>query len=87
MCFLHLTRLLGLHTNGAIVETFGTNVKSILGAFLPSGWVIDPALEGIRYPLMKVYGTILRESGYFHLQATKPDTVGMNLANPIIRQN
>ena len=33
------------------------------------------------YPLSQSLGFILRETGYMHLQATKPDTVGIALSD------
>lgn len=33
------------------------------------------------FPMMEKYGFLLKESGYFHLQATKPDTVGSALVD------
>ena len=60
----------------AFANTPGIHIKSILGAYLPSGMVMDPALEKYWYPLSTLYGILLRELGYMHLQATKPDSVG-----------
>lgn len=52
------------------------NAKMILGSVLPSGWIMDPKLEKFWYPLSTFFGIFVRETGYAHIQATKPDTLG-----------
>lgn len=47
-----------------------------IGSIAPN-WFFDPSEVQIIYPLKKYYGWVLQETGYLHLQATKPDTVGM----------
>ena len=50
--------------------------KHFIGAFLPSGWIMDEDTEKAFYPISKLMKFMAQESGYFHIQATKPDTVG-----------
>lgn len=50
-------------------------LKTVLGAFFPS-LVVEPHLADRMYPLSKTMSFLLEEFGYFHLQATKPDTIG-----------
>lgn len=69
-------RLLGLHLNMVIATGKIGHAKVFLGSVLPSGWIMDPKLEKFWYPLSTFYGNIIREMGYLHIQATKPDTVG-----------
>lgn len=46
-----------------------------LGSFWPS--MLMPSDKAhLVYPLLPKYGFILQETGYLHIQATKPDTVG-----------
>ncbi|XP_018015212.2 juvenile hormone epoxide hydrolase 1 isoform X1 [Hyalella azteca] len=71
--------LYGIHVNMVMAMTLGAQAKLMLGAFLPSGTVMDPKLEEKWYPLLTFYGITLREMGYAHLHATKPDTVGVAL--------
>jgi len=78
MAVLFPEKLFGIHTN---MPTLGNQAhqKLYLGAFLPSGWVMDEKLEKYWYPLMNFYGDLLLEMGYLHIQGTKPDTVGVAL--------
>lgn len=52
-----------------------SDMKFLLGSLFPS-LVMDQRYISRIYPLKKFFDYIMRESGYFHLQATKPDTVG-----------
>lgn len=48
---------------------------SIVGTYVPS--LIGASEHYSRFfPISKVLKTLLDESGYFHIQATKPDTIG-----------
>jgi len=71
-------RLFGVHVNMPVLKPNGY-LKLFLGAYLPSGWVMDKELEKYWYPLSNFYGEMLHESGYLHIQATKPDTLGVAL--------
>ncbi|CAG2104904.1 unnamed protein product, partial [Medioppia subpectinata] len=56
--------------------------KYIVGAFVPSLVLDDPEREApLVYPFWKHFSFLMRESGYMHIQATKPDTVGASLLN------
>lgn len=75
MATLFPQHVAGLHTNMPVVM----NAKGFLKTFLGSLWppyIVDEEHEEKMYPLLKVYGNLLYESGYFHIQSTKPDTVG-----------
>lgn len=55
-------------------------LKYIIGAYFPSLVLDDPRKEYQRiYPFWEKFSFLMRESGYFHIQATKPDTVGTAL--------
>lgn len=58
-------------------QSLGSLIRTMLGAYVP--WLVGFTREDARryYPFMQknVYD-ILRESGYLHIQATKPDTAG-----------
>ncbi|KOB77874.1 Juvenile hormone epoxide hydrolase-like protein 1, partial [Operophtera brumata] len=47
----------------------------LLGSLYPS--YVDPVHSNKTYPLKKWFKFFLRETGYFHLQATKPDTIAV----------
>ncbi|GIY55377.1 epoxide hydrolase 1 [Caerostris extrusa] len=54
-------------------------LKGIAIAYFPS--LIPAAEYKAFYPFMKKVKLLLEESGYFHIQSTKPDTVGCALAD------
>uniref|UniRef100_A0A8C5PHU6 Epoxide hydrolase n=1 Tax=Leptobrachium leishanense TaxID=445787 RepID=A0A8C5PHU6_9ANUR len=72
----------GLHLNFVMLPKggFGVLISLVLGRYLP--WLVGLTKEDVRriYPYFEknVYALLL-ESGYLHIQATKPDTVGSAL--------
>lgn len=56
-----------------------TYVRTIIAAYLPWYFVDDRKLIKWMFPQGPQLLNLLQESGYFHLQATKPDTVGIAL--------
>ncbi|XP_018429510.1 PREDICTED: epoxide hydrolase 1-like [Nanorana parkeri] len=72
----------GLHLNVVFLGKGGFKVliSLILGRYLP--WLVGLTRQDVKliYPYFEknVYA-VLRESGYLHIQATKPDTVGSAL--------
>ena len=71
----------GMHLNMATVNTPSANLKTMLLPWLPVGWLANEQELSRILPLGKTYSNILLEMGYLHLQATKPDTVGVALNN------
>ncbi|XP_040523585.1 epoxide hydrolase 1 [Gallus gallus] len=72
----------GLHLNLVFINVRGLKkvIQVMLGAYVP--WLVGFTREDVRrmYPFMqKNVFDILRESGYLHIQATKPDTAGCGL--------
>ncbi|KAL0811072.1 hypothetical protein ABMA28_010343 [Loxostege sticticalis] len=79
----HLTTLFpeevqGFHANMAFLLTLKPTLYTWLGAFFPS-FVVEEKYADRIYPLSEYYSKFLEEFGYFHLQATKPDTIGVAL--------
>jgi len=73
-------RLYGTHLN--MVTQIGNKafLKIVLGSYLPSGWIMEPRYEKMWYPLTtNFFANMLGKTGYFHIQATKPDTLGFGL--------
>ncbi|XP_066474661.1 epoxide hydrolase 1-like [Tiliqua scincoides] len=74
----------GLHVNMVFMRNigFGGLLDLLLGGYVP--WLVGLTREDARrlFPYFEkhVYN-ILRESGYLHIQATKPDTAGCGLNN------
>lgn len=57
-----------------------STVKSIIASFYPSLFMEEKLISWI-YPFAPKFVEILQESGYMHIQATKPDTIGTALQN------
>ncbi|XP_072503808.1 epoxide hydrolase 1 isoform X1 [Notamacropus eugenii] len=73
----------GIHLNMCFTDskTFSIFVSVLLGRWFP--WLFgfrERDLE-LLYPAKKILHSLFRESGYMHIQATKPDTVGCALNN------
>lgn len=65
------------------VNTPSANLKLMTAALFPN-LVLDAKDYAKVVPLGEKFGYLMQESGYMHLQATKPDTVGIGLtASPV----
>lgn len=75
MAALFPDNVLGFHSN--MCTNFGLKAmfKTFLGQIYPS-WIVKPEHYNRVYPLTEQFQQRLRETGYLHLQATKPDTLG-----------
>ncbi|KAH7718331.1 Protein W01A11.1 [Aphelenchoides avenae] len=75
---LYPKRLFGLHLNMLVVKT---NVKTILlqiaASYAPSWFFSDPVFHDFSYK--QRFLNFIKETGHFHIHATKPDTVGVAL--------
>ncbi|XP_049819563.1 juvenile hormone epoxide hydrolase 2 isoform X2 [Aethina tumida] len=67
----------GIHSTMCVTNAF-SEFKLMLASWTPS-LVIRKEHEEKVYPLLSTYEFLLKESGYFHLQSTKPDAVGVAL--------
>lgn len=75
MSTLFPENVLGHHSNLCFLNTLSSNIKSFVGSLFPEWFAGKQNVHKI-YPLSEHFFTLLEESGYFHIQATKPDTVG-----------
>ncbi|XP_063698399.1 juvenile hormone epoxide hydrolase 2-like [Culicoides brevitarsis] len=76
--------ILGYHSNMCAVNTPIANVKTFISSFYPKYFVEKEEHVKFYYPILPNLVELLVESGYMHIQATKPDTVGTALAgNPV----
>lgn len=66
--------VIGYHSNMCFSNSALSNIKGFVASFYPSAF-IDPKYTEFVFPPEKFQNMIL-ETGYFHLQATKPDTIG-----------
>ncbi|KAG8123438.1 hypothetical protein E2320_018823 [Naja naja] len=73
--------LQGLHINMIFISKYGWGamLDFLLGPYVP--WLVGLTREDARrmFPFFKHIYHILRESGYMHIQCTKPDTAGCGL--------
>ncbi|XP_059061286.1 juvenile hormone epoxide hydrolase-like [Achroia grisella] len=72
--------VLGYHSNMAFSTAPAATIFSIIGSFYPP-LVVEPEYADRMYPLSKFYAKLLEELGYLHIQATKPDTIGIALTD------
>lgn len=79
MATMYPENILGIHLNMFVANSLGPNLKLILGAILPAGIVVSHEDQEKLYPLTEKFGMFARETGYLHIQATKPDTIGAAL--------
>lgn len=80
MSTLFPDNILGHHSNFLLSQHSCSMLKTIIGAFIPS-LVVESHLADRMYPLSKIYSYLIEESGYMHIQATKPDTIGVALTD------
>ncbi|XP_034936214.1 juvenile hormone epoxide hydrolase 1-like [Chelonus insularis] len=73
-------KIFGAHANMCPIRFSKIPWKIFLGAYFPSLYV-EPEHASKVYPLKYHWGRLLEESGYFHIQATKPDTIGAALSD------
>lgn len=80
MAALYPEKVLGLHLNMCSTFKPKTLFWMFIGTYFPS---LAGGSENysLFYPLSKVLTTLIEESGYFHIQASKPDTVGVGLTS------
>ncbi|XP_025832015.1 juvenile hormone epoxide hydrolase 1-like isoform X2 [Agrilus planipennis] len=79
MGVLYPENILGLHSNAcSATNTAITTIQLLIGSVFPS-LIIEDDNEKLVYPLAETFWFMLTESGYLHIQSTKPDTVGVGL--------
>ncbi|XP_058058591.1 juvenile hormone epoxide hydrolase 1-like [Anopheles bellator] len=75
--------IIGMHQSGCGVAGTLATVKTIIASFAPS-YFIEEQYIPFYYPFETYFHEMVLESGYMHLQATKPDTIGTVLVgNPV----
>ena len=78
MATLYPNMVLGTHLNMCATMHPLSHILYAIGQIYPL-LIVDPPYQDRVYPLSKMYSFLLEEMGYCHLQATKPDTVGVAL--------
>ncbi|XP_063710119.1 juvenile hormone epoxide hydrolase 2-like [Culicoides brevitarsis] len=83
MATLFPEHVLGYHSILCSTNTPLSMLKTFIASFWPSMFIEESRIDWF-YPQMPHLWTLLEESGYFHIQATKPDTIGAALTgNPV----
>lgn len=83
MAHYYPENVLGLHLNFLQVSPFSNlkaGVLTILGLLLPPTCVFNHP-GSFLYGFEGLQDLLIKETGYFHIQATKPDTVGIGLTD------
>lgn len=80
---IHPENLLGYHSNFCGVVTPLSLLRTTIAELFPKQFV-DEKYHSWYFPSNEGFKRLIAETGYMHLQATKPDTIGIALAqNPI----
>lgn len=69
--------VIGYHSNMCFSNSPLANVKKFIALAYPSAFVDEKYLD-FYFPFGEKFSQLLLETGYMHLQATKPDTIGKN---------
>ncbi|XP_037300979.1 juvenile hormone epoxide hydrolase-like [Manduca sexta] len=72
--------VLGFHANVAFIMSSTVTFLELLGSVFPS-LIVESKYADRMYPLGSMYAYLLEETGYMHIQSTKPDTVGIALTD------
>nr|ACV04749.1 JHEH2 [Drosophila yakuba] len=67
--------VLGYHSNMCGNNSPMGQLRLLLASFFPS-WYVDSQYADFYKGLGHLFGTIMEEMGYAHIQASKPDTIG-----------
>ncbi|XP_076299674.1 juvenile hormone epoxide hydrolase 1 [Lasioglossum baleicum] len=81
MATLFPEKIIALHSNMCSLSTGSSLFWSIVGTYFPFLVNVDSEHYNKYYPLSTALSTLIEETGYFHLQATKPDTIGAALSS------
>lgn len=75
--------VIGVHLNMCGSSGLQAFLKTVVASFAPSQFIEEKYISHY-YPALPKLTYLLAESGYMHLQATKPDTIGTALVgNPV----
>lgn len=71
--------VIGYHSNYCMLRTALSTLKGFVASAYPQAFVPEPQHIPFVFPMSEKFQLLLLESGYFHLQATKPDTIGKHI--------
>lgn len=75
MATLFPDNIIGFHSNLCNLRTPLAMMKLLVASVYPTAFLEPQHVEWF-FPVGKKFKSFIRETGYFHLQATKPDTIG-----------
>jgi len=81
MAMMFPDNVLAYHSNMCTGMSPLSAFKMFVASFYPSWFIEDKEFSSWVYPFAPKFLDILQETGYMHLQATKPDTIGVALQN------
>lgn len=67
--------VIGYHSNMCATFSPSSAIKGFIASFYPSAFIPEEYID-LFFPLGEKFNNLIEESGYFHIQATKPDTIG-----------
>ena len=73
-------KVIGVHLNMCNFNRPSSVFWGIVGSYIPA-LVVESEHYSKFYPFSSTVKTLVEESGYFHIQATKPDTIGAALTS------
>lgn len=80
MAVMFPRHVLGSHQNMCNSRNFISMLKTVFYSVAPT-FFMDAEDAARMYPISKFWSFMFQESGYFHIQATKPDTVSAGLSD------
>ncbi|XP_047539262.1 juvenile hormone epoxide hydrolase-like isoform X1 [Vanessa atalanta] len=72
--------VLGYHSNMPFIMSPKVTLITLIGALYPP-LVVGSNVQDRMYPMLEKYANIIEETGYMHIQSTKPDTIGVALSD------
>lgn len=79
MAIIFPENVIGVHSNLCFVNTPLSNLKLFLGSYFPSLVTSNKEEQEKMFPVSRTFSFMILESGYMHLQSTKPDTIGKSI--------
>lgn len=83
MASLYPSKVIGFHANMCLVNGPIGFIKTGIASIYPS-YFVDEEFADFFFPVFSKLKSVIEETGYMHIQSTKPDTIGSTLTgNPI----
>lgn len=87
MASLYPKNVIGYHSNFCLNMAPFAAIKTVVASYFPTSFV-ESKYKDFHFPLSDKINFMLQESGYMHIQSTKPETIGkFHLIFDIIKLN